>query len=135
MNRPTILTALSLASALALSGCAAGSDEPADTAGESVSPDTSTTAPGSGEAASISSEHNEQDVMFAQMTTLHLQQAMQMSEMLLVKEDIPTDVAHFAQQVIDAQGPEIERMNAMLEIWGEEPGIWKAWITDPARAA
>ena len=122
MNRPTILTALALASALALSGCAAGSDEPADTPGESNSSDTSTAAPGSGEADSIASEHSEQDVMFAQMMTPHHQQAVEMSEMLLAKEDIPTEVADFAQQVIDAQGPEIDRMNAMLEAWGEEPG-------------
>ena len=123
MNRPTILTALALASLLALAGCAAGSDEAADTEGGSASPDTSTTAPDSGEADSMSSEHNEQDVMFAQMMTPHHQQAVEMSEMLLAKEDIPTEVTDFAQQVIDAQGPEIERMNAMLEAWGEEPGM------------
>ena len=122
MNRPTILTALALASALALSGCAAGSEEPADTAGESPGAGPSTAAPDSGGVDSISSEHNEQDVMFAQMMTPHHQQAVEMSEMLLAKEDIPTEVADFAQQVIDAQGPEIERMNAMLEAWGEEPG-------------
>lgn len=122
MNRPTILTALALATAIALSGCAAGSDEAADTAGENTSTEPTTSAPGSGEADSISSEHNEQDVMFAQMMTPHHQQAVEMSEMLLAKQDIPTEVADFAQQVIDAQGPEIERMNAMLEAWGEDPG-------------
>ena len=29
--------------------------------------------------------------------------------------------AEFAQKVIDAQGPEIERMNAMLTAWGQDP--------------
>ena len=27
----------------------------------------------------------------------------------------------FAQGVIDAQGPEMDRMNAMLEAWGQQP--------------
>ncbi|MCH1882856.1 DUF305 domain-containing protein [Agrococcus sp. ARC_14] len=119
MRRPTVLTALALASAFALAGCANGSEQPAETPGERASVEPSTTA---GESSSISSEHNEQDVMFAQMMTPHHQQAVEMSEMLLAKDDIPTEVADFAQQVIDAQGPEIERMNAMLEAWGEEPG-------------
>lgn len=44
-----------------------------------------------------------------------------MSEMLLAKDDVPAEVAAFAQKVIDAQGPEIERMNAMLTAWGQDP--------------
>jgi uncharacterized protein (DUF305 family) len=51
----------------------------------------------------------------------HHEQAVEMSETLLAKEEVPAEVADFAQQVIDAQGPEIERMNAMLEAWGQEP--------------
>lgn len=59
--------------------------------------------------------------MFAQMMIPHHQQAVEMSETLLAKDDIPQNVADFAQGVIDAQGPEIDRMNAMLEAWGQEP--------------
>ncbi|NUL48616.1 DUF305 domain-containing protein [Cellulosimicrobium funkei] len=59
--------------------------------------------------------------MFAQMMLPHHEQAVQMSEMLLAKDDIPAEVTDFAQQVIDAQGPEIERMNAMLAAWDAEP--------------
>ena len=59
--------------------------------------------------------------MFAQMMIPHNRQDVQMSEMLLAKEDIPANVRDFAQGVIEAQGPEIERMNAMLTAWGEEP--------------
>ena len=54
-----------------------------------------------------------------------------MSEMLLAKEGIPAQVVEFAQGVIDAQGPEIDRMNAMLEAWGQQPvtdsGAWGPW--------
>jgi uncharacterized protein (DUF305 family) len=59
--------------------------------------------------------------MFAQMMLPHHEQAVQMSEILLAKDDVPAEVRDFAQRVIDAQGPEIERMNAMLAAWNAEP--------------
>lgn len=113
MTRTYPLAALALASALALTACATETTE------EEPGTDTSSSATGSAEQ--VSSEHNDADVTFAQMMIPHHQQAVVMSEMLLAKEDISTDVADFTQGVIDAQGPEIERMNAMLEAWGEEP--------------
>lgn len=69
----------------------------------------------------ISADYNDADIMFAQMMIPHHQQAVEMSEMLLAKEGIPAQVVEFAQEVIDAQGPEIDRMNAMLEAWGQQP--------------
>ena len=69
----------------------------------------------------ISADYNDADIMFAQMMIPHHQQAVEMSEMLLAKEGIPAQVVEFAQGVIDAQGPEIDRMNAMREAWGQQP--------------
>ncbi|REE02257.1 DUF305 domain-containing protein [Citricoccus muralis] len=127
----TTLAALTLASALALTACGgtgaedngAGSEStPATSSAAATSTDTATpSATATGSAEEISAEHNDADVMFAQMMLPHHEQAVQMSEMLLAKDDIPTEVADFAQQVIDAQGPEIERMNAMLAAWDAEP--------------
>ena len=68
-----------------------------------------------------SSNRDDADVMFAQMMIPHHQQAVEMSEMLLAKDNIPDNVRDFAQGVVAAQGPEIERMNAMLTAWDEEP--------------
>lgn len=51
----------------------------------------------------------------------HHRQAVDMSETLLAKDGITPEVAEFARKVIDAQGPEIDRMNAMLEAWGQNP--------------
>jgi uncharacterized protein (DUF305 family) len=119
----TTLTALALASALALVGCGADSSEQdAGTAAETSAPAASApegtgTAPASGAAAEISAEHNDDDVMFAQMMIPHHEQAVDMSEILLAKDDVPADVRAFAQKVVDAQGPEIERMNQMLRTW------------------
>ena len=128
MKRSTTLTTLALASALALAGCGTGAEESTGAASETAAPTATSTettgtasASPSGSVEAISAEHNDADVMFAQMMIPHHRQAVQMSEMLLAKEDIPANVRDFAQGVIEAQGPEIERMNAMLTAWGEEP--------------
>lgn len=127
MNRTTTLTTLALASVLALTGCATGTQQgsgpsaetPAASAagGGTTSPATGT-SPGARE--SIAAEHNEADVMFAQMMIPHHEQAVEMSEVLLAKDDITAEVRQFAQEVIDAQGPEIERMEQMLSAWGAQ---------------
>ena len=128
----TTLAALTLASALALTACGTGTEDngagsdsaPATSSAAATSTTTDTAAPSAtapGTAEEISAEHNDADVMFAQMMLPHHEQAVEMSEMLLAKDDIPAEVADFAQQVIDAQGPEIERMNAMLTAWDAEP--------------
>ncbi|MEB2529175.1 DUF305 domain-containing protein, partial [Kocuria rosea] len=125
MKRSTTLTTLALASALALAGCGtSGAQEGAGTDAETAAPAASASAATSTGAASgepIAAEHNDADVMFAQMMLPHHEQAVEMSEMLLAKDDVPAEVAEFAQRVIDAQGPEIERMNDMLTVWEAEP--------------
>ena len=134
MKRTMTLTALALASALTLTACGTGAQDenagaeasataassaPAATPAATATATPSTTATGSAEE--VSAEHNDADVMFAQMMIPHHQQAVEMSEMLLAKDDVPAEVAAFAQKVIDAQGPEIERMNSMLTAWGQDP--------------
>ena len=125
MKRTTALSTLALASALALTGCGTGADEQdTGTSAETAAPATAAPETPSTTSASeepIAEEHNDADVMFAQMMVPHHEQAVEMSETLLAKEEVPAEVADFAQQVIDAQGPEIDRMNAMLEAWGQEP--------------
>ena len=125
MKRTTALSTLALASALALTGCGTGADEQdTGTSAETAAPATAAPETPSTTSASeepIAEEHNDADVMLAQMMVPHHEQAVEMSETLLAKEEVPAEVADFAQQVIDAQGPEIERMNAMLEAWGQEP--------------
>lgn len=134
MKRTMTLTALALASALTLTACGTGAQdenagaEASATAATPAATDTATpsatesaTSSATGSAEEVSAEHNDADVMFAQMMIPHHQQAVEMSEMLLAKDDVPAEVAAFAQKVIDAQGPEIERMNAMLTAWGQDP--------------
>lgn len=119
MKRTPLAVAAAVAGTLILSACT-GNADPGST-GEDPAPATSVATDTAGSGEEISEEHNDADVMFAQMMIPHHQQAVEMSETLLAKDDIPQNVADFAQGVIDAQGPEIDRMNAMLEAWGQEP--------------
>ncbi|GEO94131.1 DUF305 domain-containing protein [Kocuria turfanensis] len=129
MTRTTTLPALALAAALALAGCGNGQEAeapatggaspaadaaPTGTASAGSTPTGSTPAAG---AAEISGEHNDADVMFAQMMIPHHEQAVQMSEILLGKDGVPQDVRDLAERVGQTQEPEIEQMQAMLTAW------------------
>lgn len=107
MKRLTAISATTLAAALALSGCSAdtGTPEP-----------TSTMTATASEAAA---EHNSADAMFAQMMTPHHEQAVQMSDIILDKENLDPRVIQLAQDIKAAQGPEIKKMNDWLQVWGE----------------
>ena len=116
MKRTLVLSALAVASTLALAACGEATES------GNTDATTSATSTATTEAdREISADHNDADIMFAQMMIPHHQQAVEMSEILLAKDDIPAQVVEFAQRVIDAQGPEIDRMNAMLEAWGQQP--------------
>ncbi|WP_237242777.1 DUF305 domain-containing protein [Rothia nasimurium] len=127
MKRTLVLSTLAVASTLALAACGEATDATTDTTTSATStatttPETTETTTATTEAdGEISADHNDADIMFAQMMIPHHQQAVEMSEMLLAKEGIPAQVVEFAQGVIDAQGPEIDRMNAMLEAWDQQP--------------
>ena len=127
MKRTLVLSTLAVASTLALAACGEATDATTDTTTSATStatttPETTETTTATTEAdGEISADHNDADIMFAQMMIAHHQQAVEMSEMLLAKEGIPAQVVEFAQGVIDAQGPEIDRMNAMLEAWDQQP--------------
>ena len=113
MKRTLTLGVAALAAALVLSAC--GGDE--DTAGtdpSTSSPPETISAPGS------TDEHNDADVTFAQMMIPHHAQAVEMSDLVLAKDDIGGDVAALAEQIKAAQQPEIEQMTSWLEAWGED---------------
>ncbi|WP_026533105.1 DUF305 domain-containing protein [Arthrobacter sp. H41] len=120
MKRYLSLPVLSLAAVITLAGC--GTDS-----GTTPAPASSATAGTSGSPAAtdaqpdtaVSMEHNDADVMFAQMMIPHHQQAVAMSDILLEKESISPEVTDLATRIKDAQGPEIETMTSWLEAWDE----------------
>ncbi|MGN5236623.1 DUF305 domain-containing protein [Rhodococcus sp. SJ-3] len=104
------------ATALAVVFAAAACSDSGTDATATSSPATSSATTSAAEEAAA---HNDADVMFAQMMLPHHAQAIEMSDMMLVKEDIPTEVTVLAEQIKAAQGPEIEQLESWLEQWGE----------------
>ncbi|WP_309106299.1 DUF305 domain-containing protein [Arthrobacter sp.] len=118
MNKKTFLTlsATALAATLTLAGCAADSGSGGHMPGMDHS--TSAGSP-SGSATAAATLHNAADTMFAQMMIPHHAQAVEMSDMVLEKQDIPAPVRDLATRIKAAQGPEIDTMTAWLKSWNE----------------
>jgi uncharacterized protein (DUF305 family) len=55
--------------------------------------------------------------MFAKAMIPHHQQAIEMSDMVLSKQGIDGEIVSLANQIKDAQGPEIEQMQGWLQDW------------------
>lgn len=73
-------------------------------------------------SSSADQDFNDQDVTFVQSMLPHHEQAVEMSDMILTKGSIDPAVTDIAQQIKDAQAPEIETMNGWLEDWGVDGG-------------
>jgi|TARA_B100000519_G_scaffold197767_1_gene206079 uncharacterized protein (DUF305 family) len=106
--RAAALVAVPLAAALFLAGCAdnGGSMPGMDHGGSDSSPSDS------------AADFNAADEMFATMMIPHHEQAVEMSDMILAKSDVDPRVLELAQQIKDAQQPEIDTMEGWLEDWG-----------------
>jgi uncharacterized protein (DUF305 family) len=112
MNKNFSILSVAAAAALVLAGCANGGGS---TSGSGASPSGTSAAATTAAAA----EHNEADTMFAQMMIPHHAQAVEMSDMILKKQDIPAEVTALATQIKAAQAPEIEKMTGWLKSWNE----------------
>ena len=91
-----------------------------DTATDSP-PSTNTTSAAASASpgdASGDAAHNDADVMFTRGMIPHHQQAIEMSNMLLGKQGIDPEVSSLAEEIKNAQGPEIEQMQGWLQEWG-----------------
>ncbi|MFJ6456076.1 DUF305 domain-containing protein [Paenarthrobacter sp. NPDC091669] len=112
------LAGTAVAAVIALAGCgsASGSGSSA-TSMPGMDHGNSTSNPSTPFANAAA--HNSADVMFAQMMIPHHAQALEMSDMILKKPNIPAEVTALATRIKDAQGPEIEKMTGWLQSWGE----------------
>ena len=106
------VAAAAVAAAFALAGCASGGSSPSGTSMPGMDH-------GSSSSPAAASDHNAADVMFAQMMIPHHAQAVEMSDMILKKQDIPVEVTSLATRIKAAQGPEIANMTGWLTAWGE----------------
>lgn len=97
-----------LAALATLTACSAASRGQAN-----ASPSTATPS------APATAAHNNVDVMFAQHMIPHHEQAIEMSDIILAKQNIDPRVVELAGQIKAAQAPEIEQMQNWLAQWGE----------------
>lgn len=118
MNRQKlVLTAAAAVAVLGLSACTgdeSGTESETTTAVQTTASSESATS-----TSEVSSQHSEADVMFAQMMLPHHEQAIEMSDIILAKDGIPDDVTQLAEDIKNAQGPEIQQLTEWLDQWGE----------------
>ena len=106
-----LIAAAAAAATLALSGCTS-------TGGETQA-SAATSTPAATTSATVDAQaHNDADVAFATGMIPHHQQAIEMSDMLLAKQDVDPQVVSLANDIKAAQGPEIEQMQGWLTQWG-----------------
>lgn len=116
----TLSIAAALAASLGLAGCAAnagsGNSMPMDhgsgSAMSSAMPSAGSMSPGA------NADHNQADVMFAQMMIPHHSQAVEMSDIMLAKSGMPAGVTALVTKIKAAQAPEIQQMTGWLTGWG-----------------
>ena len=112
----TLSIAAALAASLGLAGCAAnagsGNSMPMDHGSSGAMPSTGSMSPGA------TADHNQADIMFAQMMIPHHSQAVEMSDIMLAKSGMPAEVTALATKIKAAQAPEIEQMTGWLTGWG-----------------
>lgn len=77
-----------------------------------------TTAPATPTTPAPAADHNDQDVMFAQMMIPHHRQALEMSKLAESRASDPR-VLRLARRIAAAQAPEIQTMSGWLTAWGK----------------
>ncbi|WP_375424364.1 DUF305 domain-containing protein [uncultured Friedmanniella sp.] len=115
------LTALALSLTLGLAACGSNDNSAgmggmgSGTAAAPMSP----MSPAPSGSPSAAAAFNDADVMFAQMMLPHHEQAVAMSETLLGKSGVSAETTALAQQIKDAQQPEITTLKGWLTAWGQ----------------
>lgn len=114
----TLTITAALAATLGLAGCASDTGS-APTGGSSMSGMDHGSSPMTSMMPDANADHNAADAMFAQMMIPHHAQAVEMSDIVLGKQDVPAEVTALATKIKEAQDPEIEKMTGWLESWGQ----------------
>lgn len=110
MKKTISVLAGALALALTLAACGNGATAPGgDTTSE----------PTASPSSDVHTAHNSADTEFAQMMIVHHEGAVEMAD-LAVERAGSEEVRALAEGISAAQGPEIEKMTAWLEAWGED---------------
>lgn len=122
MHKSAMMIATAAVAALLVAGC---TDQSAQTSGDGhTDHDHATSHSGNGakpgpEAGAEA--QNGEDIMFAQHMIPHHSQAVEMTDILLAKQDVDPRVVELAKEIKAAQAPEIEQMQGWLSSWGNPP--------------
>ena len=120
MNKKFLtLSATGLAASIALAGCASGSGTGSSGTSMPMHHGSSSASTPSSSAPAAAADHNAADVTFTQMMIPHHAQAVEMSDMMLKKQNVPAEVTALATKIKAAQGPEIETVTGWLKGWNE----------------
>ncbi|USQ81139.1 DUF305 domain-containing protein [Ornithinimicrobium faecis] len=112
-----IASCVALLLAGVLSACT--TEQPAEEGGSHTPSDSTTQAtqtPSSTSGGEVADAHNEADSMFVQMMIVHHKGAIEMAELAVNQAD-STQVRSLAEEILAAQGPEIETMTSWLSAW------------------
>ena len=114
------LAALGAAATLSVVLVACGGNDAGSMEHSTMASGSSTTSasPSASATSSVDAEHNDQDVMFAQMMIVHHKGAVEMAQMATTQAS-SQQVKDLAAKIEAAQQPEIEQMTSWLNAWGE----------------
>lgn len=113
-NFKTLSVAAALAASLGLAGCAAG---PGTSPGSTAHTNHGSSSPMASMVPDANADHNQADIVFSQMMIPHHTQAVEMSDLILAKPDMPAGITALASKIRDAQAPEIDLMTGWLKEW------------------
>lgn len=115
MKKFLTLSAAAVAAAIALAGCSAGTG---GSGGSMPGMNYGSSMPAT--AAPLDTvTNNAADTMFVQGMIPHHSQAVEMSDIILQKQDIDPQVTDLATRIKAAQAPEISTMTGWLKAWNE----------------
>lgn len=111
-----VTAAATVAAGLLLAGCSSSSDAASSDSAATSGASTSMASP-SADGSMAAQAGSEADITFAQLMIPHHEQAVQMADMAL-NQATTAEVKQLAQQIKDAQDPEIQQMRGWLQAWG-----------------
>lgn len=116
MKKTLTISALGIAAAITLAGCAGTSGS----ARAGATPGMGSGGTGmSSSSAPATAGHNAADTMFTQGMIPHHAQAVDMSDVMLKKQGLDGRITALATTIKAAQAPEIEKMTGWLNTWNE----------------
>ena len=115
MSRKALtLATLAVTATFTLAACGGSDDSMSGMSGMGSSSATESSSSSSGQSA----DFNDADVTFATDMIPHHRQAVEMATLAETRAE-SQDVKDLAAQIVDAQGPEIDKMSSWLTEWGQ----------------